>query len=170
VNARRDEDDVLPFREQLFELALRAEARVHQLALDLAEFLEMRERRRIGDVGGEKRTAEGRFAEHMKFHARTRFIERREIIGDLFPGRQLSVGAGGIAEDRFGGREFALLRREGGRGEEQEDNQQALGHSLFREGDRAKMGVGRLARNAMTLYHTVQCLLPCSPRPKSSAV
>src|SRR5207248_3141697 len=112
---RRDEDDVLLLVEQLLSLARRLKARVHELTLDLAVVLEVRERGRVGDEGDDERSAERRLAERTHSDARTCLVERGEVVGDLLPARQMAIGTGLVTEDRSRSRDVALRGRRAGR-------------------------------------------------------
>jgi hypothetical protein len=100
VNRRRDENDVLTLLEQAVSLSRGLEARIHQLPLDLAIVLEVCQRRRIGDDGDDEWPAEHRFADRAHGDARTRLVQRREVIRDLLPARQMAIGARLKPEDR----------------------------------------------------------------------
>src|SRR5689334_21187469 len=102
MNGRGHEDDVLPLLEQLLALASSLQSRIHELALDLPIVLEIGQRRGIRDDRDDERPAEDRFPDRANGDARTRFVERREVIGDLLPARQVAVSARLEAEDRLG--------------------------------------------------------------------
>ena len=119
VNRRRNENHVLGFFHQLGALVRRLKPRVHQLALDLAIVLQVRERARVGDEDGEEGTAERRLAEHARGDARAGLVERGEVVGDLFPAREMAIGAGVESEDGGGGGDAAL--GDGGRGRDREE-------------------------------------------------
>src|SRR5438094_8796054 len=100
MNGRRDEDDVLPLVNELAPLTRRLKSRVHQLPLDLPEVLEVRDRGRVGDEGDDERPSENGLAKGANRNARTGLVERGEVVGDLLPAGQMTIGARLEAEDR----------------------------------------------------------------------
>ena len=76
-------------------------------------------------------------AERAHLHARARLVERGEVVGDLRPGRQLAVGAGGEAEHLLEVRE-----RDGGGTRCRSLRSELRGGGAEGEQDRGEAGAG----------------------------
>ena len=79
------------------------QARVQELSLNLTIVIEVGERARVGDECDDERPAERGLAECSDAHARTGFVERREVVDDLLPAWQVPVSARFETENRRGG-------------------------------------------------------------------
>jgi len=91
MNARRNENNIFTLREQLFFAHRFRNARIHELSLDLAIALQIREVCGVTNERDDKRTTQHSFAKRAHLHVRTRFVDGGEIVGHLFPTGQFAI-------------------------------------------------------------------------------
>src|SRR6185437_14304620 len=114
-----------------------AEPRIHEPALDLPIVLEIGEGAGVGDEGDDERPAERRLAERAHADPRTRLVERGEVVDDLLPAREVTIGARLEAEDGSRGGDGGALRarRAGGREEDCGGGEERFAHDESGGGD-----------------------------------
>ena len=98
MNRAGDQHDRLALRDQLLGVCFRRDARIGQAPLDLAVAVEMAQRLRLGDGGGDERPAFDRLAQFLDANLIAGLLERAKIRDHLVPVEQFAVNADFVPE------------------------------------------------------------------------